>query len=51
MHAHEMISTHPQVRGNTNDSLIRCIEECFDCAQSWLRESKWLRAQEVGAYS
>ena len=21
-------------RGNTNDSLIRCIEECFDCAQS-----------------
>src|SRR3546814_9593377 len=34
MHAHEMISTHPQVRGNTNDSLIRCIEECFDCAQS-----------------
>jgi len=33
MHAHEMISTHPHVRGNTNDALIRCIEECFDCAQ------------------
>lgn len=33
MHAHEMISTHPQVRGNTNDALIRCIEECLDCAQ------------------
>ena len=34
MHAQQMISTHPQVRGNTNDGLIRCIEECFDCAQS-----------------
>ena len=34
MHAHEMISTHPHVRGNTNDSLIKCIEECFDCAQT-----------------
>lgn len=34
MHAREMISTHPQVRGNTNDALIRCIEECYDCAQT-----------------
>jgi hypothetical protein len=34
MHAHEMISTHPQVRGNTNDALIRCIEACYDCAQT-----------------
>jgi hypothetical protein len=33
-HAHEMISTHPQVRGNTNDALIRCIEECYSCAQA-----------------
>lgn len=33
MHAREMISTHPDVRGNTNDSLIRCIEECLDGAQ------------------
>ena len=33
MHAHEMISTHPHVKGNTNDALIRCIEECLDCAQ------------------
>jgi len=33
MHVQEMISTHPDVRGNTNDSLIRCIEECLDCAQ------------------
>jgi hypothetical protein len=34
MHAHEMISTHPHVRGETNDALIACIEECFDCAQT-----------------
>ena len=34
MHAQQMISTHPQVRGSTNDSLIKCIEECFDCAQT-----------------
>lgn len=33
MRADEMISTHPHVRGNTNDALIRCIEECLDCAQ------------------
>lgn len=33
MHAMEMISTHPDVRGDTNDVLIRCIEECYDCAQ------------------
>ena len=33
LHAHEMISTHPHVRGSTNDALIRCIEECLDCAQ------------------
>ncbi|CAO3378083.1 four-helix bundle copper-binding protein [Azospirillum argentinense] len=34
MHAREMIGTHPQVRGNTNDALIRCIEACYDCAQT-----------------
>jgi hypothetical protein len=34
MHALEIISTHPHVRGNTNDALIRCIEECYDCAQT-----------------
>lgn len=33
MHTHEMISTHPHVMGSTNDVLIRCIEECLDCAQ------------------
>ncbi|WP_291618042.1 four-helix bundle copper-binding protein [Bradyrhizobium sp.] len=34
MQAQAMISTHPQVRGNTNDALIRCIEECYSCAQT-----------------
>lgn len=34
MQAHSMISTHPDVRGNTNDALIRAIEECFSCAQT-----------------
>ncbi len=33
MHAQEIISRHPDVRGNTNAALIRCIEECFDCGQ------------------
>lgn len=34
MHAREMISSHPHVRGNTNDALIECIEQCYDCAQT-----------------
>ena len=34
MHAQQMISTHPHVNGNTNQALIRCIEECYDCAQT-----------------
>jgi hypothetical protein len=34
MHAQAMISSHPQVRGSTNDALIRCIEACYDCAQT-----------------
>ena len=34
MHAQQMISTHPHVRGNANDALIGCIEECYDCAQT-----------------
>jgi hypothetical protein len=33
MHVRQMISTHPHARGSTNDTLIRCIEECYDCAQ------------------
>ena len=34
MHAREMIRTHPHVRGNMNEALIRCIDECYDCAQT-----------------
>jgi len=34
MHAHQMISTHPEVKGSTNDPLIQCIEACYDCAQA-----------------
>jgi hypothetical protein len=34
MQVEQMISTHPDVRGNTNDALIRCIEECYSCAQT-----------------
>lgn len=34
MHARQMISTHPHVHGQTNDALIACIEECYDCAQT-----------------
>jgi len=34
MRVQEIIATHPQVKGHTNDALIQCIAECFDCAQS-----------------
>src|SRR4051812_41422082 len=34
MKAQEMIATHPDVRGNTSEPLIRCIEACFACAQT-----------------
>ena len=34
MHVQEMISTHPHVQGDTNQSLIQCVELCYDCAQS-----------------
>lgn len=34
MHTHQMISSHPDVRGSTNESLIRSIDECYDCAQA-----------------
>lgn len=34
MHAREMISTHPDVRGSINEALIRCIEECYSCSQA-----------------
>ncbi len=34
MHAREIIGKHPQVRGRIDDTLIRCIEACYDCAQA-----------------
>lgn len=34
MHVHEMISTHPRARIGIDDALIRCIEECHDCAMT-----------------
>lgn len=34
MHAKEMVGTHPSIRGNVSDTLILCIEQCYDCAQA-----------------
>ena len=33
-HARDMIADHPDVKGNTNNALIACIEECYSCAQT-----------------
>lgn len=33
MHVQEMIRTHPHAQRMSNDLLIRCVEECYDCAQ------------------
>lgn len=32
MLARRIISTHPNVKGHTNESLIQCVEACYDCA-------------------
>lgn len=34
MHVEAMTTTHPQVRGDVNSALVRCVELCFDCAQA-----------------
>lgn len=34
MHAQEIISNHPDVRGSINNDLLRSIEACYDCAQA-----------------
>ena len=34
MHIEQIIRSHPHVKGNTNDALIRCIQECLECASS-----------------
>jgi hypothetical protein len=36
MHTHAMISTHPDVRGSVNETLVHCIDECLDCSQTCL---------------
>lgn len=33
MRAQQMIATHPNVKGDVNPALARCVELCFDCAQ------------------
>lgn len=33
MRAQEMIATHPDMRGEPASPLVRCIEECYVCAQ------------------
>ena len=32
MPARDIISTHPDVRGNVSEALVRCIDECCACA-------------------
>ena len=34
MHVQEMIRSHPAVHGGEGAALIRCIEACYDCAQT-----------------
>ena len=34
MHTHAMIAVHPHVHGRVDGSLVRCIDLCFDCAQT-----------------
>ncbi|WP_129794141.1 four-helix bundle copper-binding protein [Sphingosinicella sp. CPCC 101087] len=34
MQVAEMIAAHPDVKGNTNEALLRCIADCYDCAQT-----------------
>lgn len=49
MHAHQMISTHPDVRGSVNEPLVRCIEACFDCAQACTSCADACMAEEMVA--
>lgn len=34
MHAREMISAHPDMKGRVSHALIACIEACYACAQT-----------------
>ena len=33
MNVQQMMSTHPEVQGDTTSALMKCIEECYSCAQ------------------
>lgn len=34
MHVMEMVGKHPGFKGEANAALIRCVEACYDCAQT-----------------
>jgi hypothetical protein len=34
MNTQQMLRTHPDVRGSESEPLIRCIDECYACAQT-----------------
>lgn len=34
MQIQQMLASHPDVQGNLNPALIRCIEECLSCGQA-----------------
>ncbi|MFN3389835.1 MAG: four-helix bundle copper-binding protein [Allosphingosinicella sp.] len=38
MQVQQMIAAHPDVQGNTNEALLRCIAECYSCAQACIAE-------------
>ncbi len=34
MNVVQMINNHPDVQGSMNETLVQCIEDCYDCAQA-----------------
>jgi len=44
-----MTSSHPDVAGNVNDALARCISECFSCAQTCMSCADACLAEEIAA--
>lgn len=49
-HMQQMIATHPDLQGSTNDVLIRCIEECQACAQTCISCADACTAEEMVAH-
>ena len=49
MRVQSMISTHPDVRGDVNESLVRCIEACYDCGQTCVSCADACLAEETVA--